>query len=149
MTAIRKVAAVVRLGLYAPESYFKKHELPLDAAALKDHRFVSYIGDLVQVDAIRWLDDVIKDPDVCFYSNSMFAQMRAGSGPSPRFSNRRSTPIPPCKWRALCTLIDEARPIIYNGGVIGIAAKNMVWDKTSLPSRRRRAKSKDRPSEAG
>ncbi len=44
------------------------------------HSFVTYIDDLIQLDSVRWLDDVVRNPTVSFHSNSMIAQMNAAAG---------------------------------------------------------------------
>ncbi|PPQ43956.1 LysR family transcriptional regulator [Rhodopseudomonas palustris] len=68
------------LGLYASEDYIAQNGLPCSSADLKRHRFITYIDDLIQLDSVRWLDDVIKTPVVNFHSNSMIAQMNAAAG---------------------------------------------------------------------
>ena len=72
----RKVAEVA-LFLYCSEKYSRAHGVPLTLDELKDHNFVAYIDDLLAIDAVRWLDDLIKSPKVSFYSNSILAQCEA------------------------------------------------------------------------
>jgi DNA-binding transcriptional LysR family regulator len=72
----RKVADVA-LFLYCSESYVRVHGLPRSLDDLKDHVFIAYIDDLLAIDAVRWLDDLIKSPKVSFYSNSILAQCNA------------------------------------------------------------------------
>jgi DNA-binding transcriptional LysR family regulator len=67
------------LHLYASADYLARHGTPGSAAALRDHKFVGYIDDLIQLDAVRWLDDAIAKPAINFYSSSMLAQMFAAS----------------------------------------------------------------------
>jgi DNA-binding transcriptional LysR family regulator len=69
-----------RLRLYASREYLEERGLPTTVSDLRRHAFVSYIEDLIQVDAVRWLDDVIDDPSILFRSNSMIAQMNAAAG---------------------------------------------------------------------
>ncbi|MHC2001926.1 LysR family transcriptional regulator [Methylobacterium sp. CM6241] len=69
-----------RLGLYAAPSYLARHGCPVDLWALKEHRFVSYVEDLIQVDCVRWLDDVLDEPRTVFRSTSMIAQKSAALG---------------------------------------------------------------------
>ena len=38
---------------------------------------VDYIEDLLEIDAVRWLNDVVQSPKVSFYSNSIIAQCAA------------------------------------------------------------------------
>ena len=74
----RKVADVA-LFLYCSESYARAHGLPGGLDDLKDHVFIAYIDDLLAIDAVRWLDDLIKSPKVSFYSNSILAQCNAAT----------------------------------------------------------------------
>ncbi len=70
-------AGDVALFLYCSESYARVHGAPRALDDLKDHVFVAYIDDLLAIDAVRWLDDLIKSPKVNFYSNSILAQCNA------------------------------------------------------------------------
>jgi len=54
--------------------------MPERPADLARHSFVTYIDDLIQLDSVRWLDDIIRNPPVSFHSNSMIAQMNAAAG---------------------------------------------------------------------
>lgn len=74
--ASHKVAEVA-LFLYCSEKYSRTHGLPRTRDELKDHQFVSYVDDLLSIDAVRWLDDLIKSPKVSFYANSIIAQREA------------------------------------------------------------------------
>lgn len=67
------------LYLYASDGYLKKNGQPQEKEALINHEFVSYIDDLVQLDTVRWLDEVIEKPNVVFYSTSMLSQMFAAA----------------------------------------------------------------------
>ena len=69
-----------QLGLYGSRSYFDREGMPENPADLTRHSFVTYIDDLIQLNSVRWLDDVIKNPKVSFHSNSMIAQMNAAAG---------------------------------------------------------------------
>lgn len=69
-----------RLYLYASQEYLDRYGMPSDPSDLQNHQFVSYIEDLILVDAVRWLRDVIEAPSVALYSNSMIAQMNAAAG---------------------------------------------------------------------
>jgi DNA-binding transcriptional LysR family regulator len=69
-----------QLGLYGSQSYFDRNGFPESASDLGRHSFITYIDDLIQLDSVRWLDDVIKNPTVSFHSNSMIAQMNAAAG---------------------------------------------------------------------
>jgi DNA-binding transcriptional LysR family regulator len=74
----RKVADVA-LFLYCSDSYARVHGLPRSLDDLRDHVFIAYIDDLLAIDAVRWLDDLIKSPKVSFYSNSILAQCNAAT----------------------------------------------------------------------
>ena len=66
-----------RLGLYAAPGYLARQGYPVDLQSLRQHYFVSYVDDLVQVDCVRWLDDLLEEPQTVFRSNSMIAQKSA------------------------------------------------------------------------
>jgi DNA-binding transcriptional LysR family regulator len=72
----RRVAEFA-LFLYASEAYTRVHGEPRSSNELKQHRFVTYIDELLAIDAVRWLDEVIEAPNVSFYSNSIIAQCNA------------------------------------------------------------------------
>ncbi|PLZ02128.1 LysR family transcriptional regulator [Burkholderia sp. WAC0059] len=67
------------LNLYAHADYLAEYGTPRTLADLARHRFVGYIDDLIQLDAVRWLNDVIADPAIAFHSSSMLAQMFAAA----------------------------------------------------------------------
>jgi DNA-binding transcriptional LysR family regulator len=67
------------LNLYGSQGYFDRYGMPASVIDLAQHQFVGYVDDLIQVDAVRWLDEVIANPDFSFFSNSMLAQMAAAS----------------------------------------------------------------------
>ncbi len=71
------------LFLYCSEGYVRAHGCPRSREDLANHIFVDYIEDLLEIDAVRWLSDVVRSPTVSFYSNSIIAQCGAavaGSG---------------------------------------------------------------------
>jgi DNA-binding transcriptional LysR family regulator len=69
-----------RLGLYASQGYLDRNGTPEKPADLARHSFITYIDDLIQLESVRWLDDIIKNPTIGFHSNSMIAQMNAAAG---------------------------------------------------------------------
>ena len=69
-----------RTGLYAAPSYLAQHGTPAAPADLAAHAFVGYIEELVQVDAVRWLEELVPSARPVFTSNSMIAQMAAAAG---------------------------------------------------------------------
>lgn len=90
----------IALTLYGTDAYFERYGEPKSVAELQQHWFCAYIDDLVQIDAVRWLDEVILNPKVSFYSNSMVAQMTAASSGVglvllPRFSVEKENTLRP------------------------------------------------------
>lgn len=67
------------LYLYASQRYLDLRGTPADLADLVNHHFVGYIDDMVQFDAVRWLDELVLRPAMSFQSNSMLAQMTAAA----------------------------------------------------------------------
>lgn len=67
------------LSLYGSQAYLDKNGCPTTIADLGSHNFLSYIDDLIQVDTVRWLDEVIEAPNIVFTSNSMLAQMNSAA----------------------------------------------------------------------
>jgi len=89
-----------KLGLYAAPSYLDRRGTPSTVAELAEHDFVTYIEDLIQVDTVRWLDEVVQNPRVVMHSSSMIAQRNAAiSGLGivllPRFAVHETTPLVP------------------------------------------------------
>jgi DNA-binding transcriptional LysR family regulator len=69
----------VDLRLYGAPSYLEQHGTPRSLDDLRNHRFVAYIDDLVQISEVLWLYDAIQDPNVVFRSTSMIAQHNAAA----------------------------------------------------------------------
>lgn len=92
----------VRLQLYGAPSYLEEHGTPQSLEELRNHRFVAYIEDLVQIAEVLWLHDAIADPNVVFRSTSMISQHNAAAAGmglvmSPTFlgmDDARLRPIP-------------------------------------------------------
>ena len=89
-----------KLGLYAAAAYIDRKGVPASAAELADHDFITYIEDLIQVDTVRWLDEVVQNPRVVMHSSSMIAQRNAAIGGLgivllPRFAVHKTTPLVP------------------------------------------------------
>lgn len=88
------------LSLYASDSYLKAFGEPMSVSELEHHRFAGYLEDMIQLSTVRWLDEVISDPQVAFRSNSMIAQMAAAAGGAglvllPRFAVEREPALRP------------------------------------------------------
>ena len=69
----------VDLRLYGAPAYLEQHGAPRTVEDLRNHRFVAYIDDLVQIPEVLWLYDAIQDPNVVFRSTSMVAQHNAAA----------------------------------------------------------------------
>ncbi|MFB0705829.1 LysR family transcriptional regulator, partial [Pseudomonas protegens] len=67
------------LHLYAAPSYIEQYGGPENAGELSQHKFVGYIGDLIHINAVRWLEEVVDKPTYAFQSSSMLAQMFAAA----------------------------------------------------------------------
>jgi len=70
----------VAMHLYCSPAYVRRHGEPHTLSELAEHRFVGYIEELLTIDAVRWLDDVVENPRMVFYSNSILAQCNAAIG---------------------------------------------------------------------
>lgn len=75
---LRKVGSF-EVRLYGAPSYLRKHGAPRTPADLGNHAFVDYIEDLIQISAVRWLHDAVRQPRVVFRSTSMVAQQNAAA----------------------------------------------------------------------
>lgn len=100
------------LFLYGSDAYFSSHGMPQSAEELVDHRFITYVDDLIQLDAVRWLSDVIDNPRVAVCSSSMVAQIsfaEAGAGLVllPRFSVSSNSSLKP----VLANVVRVKRPL--------------------------------------
>ncbi|MBV9511699.1 MAG: LysR family transcriptional regulator [Caulobacteraceae bacterium] len=69
-----------KVTLWAAPAYLKCHGAPGSPEELGAHLFAGYVEDLVQVDAVRWLEELVPQPRLAFTSNSMIAQMGAARG---------------------------------------------------------------------
>lgn len=65
--------------LYGGPAYFARHGVPESAESLSQHVFVGYIENLIQLDAVRWLEEGVPNPTMVYRSNSMISQMFAAS----------------------------------------------------------------------
>jgi DNA-binding transcriptional LysR family regulator len=71
------------VGLYGSRAYLKAHGVPTDVAALSQHRFVTYVDELVAVPQVRWLPGTVLPAQCRLASTSLIAQMeavRSGAG---------------------------------------------------------------------
>ncbi|MFA7664595.1 MAG: LysR family transcriptional regulator [Burkholderiaceae bacterium] len=67
------------LNLYGADAYFRAYGRPQSVDELDRHWFTGYLDDMIQLNAVRWLEEVIAEPRMRFRSNSMIAQMTAAS----------------------------------------------------------------------
>lgn len=93
-------AGMFSLYLYGSQAYFDRCGVPASVTDLEHHSFCSYVDDLVQLDAVRWLNEVITHPRLAFQSTSMLAQMTAASSGIglvllPRFAVVRESELRP------------------------------------------------------
>ncbi|MEY3982130.1 MAG: hypothetical protein RLZZ281_999 [Pseudomonadota bacterium] len=103
------------LFLYGSDDYLERHGTPKNIDALADHSFVTYVEDLIQLDAVRWLSEVIDNPKVAVCSSSMVAQIsfaEAGAGLVllPRFSVSSSSCLKP----VLPDVVRVTRPLFLS-----------------------------------
>jgi len=71
------------LGLYASKAYAAEHGLPESADALRDHRLVGYVPDLVFSPTLDYAAEVSEDWNAAFAVSSAMGQVeavRAGAG---------------------------------------------------------------------
>ena len=69
--------ATFNLFLYCSREYEQQHGIPRDRDDLQHHIFVGYIDDLLAIHAVRWLDELVSEPQMNFNSNSILAQRSA------------------------------------------------------------------------
>lgn len=68
------------LYLYGSPAYLAARSMPVREQDLNEHDFVSYIEDLIQLNAVRWLSEAVPAPRTVFHSSSMVAQMYHAAG---------------------------------------------------------------------
>jgi DNA-binding transcriptional LysR family regulator len=65
------------LFLYCSPDYARRRGVPRSREELHDHLFVGYIDELLAIHAVRWLDELVSEPEMSFTSNSILAQCNA------------------------------------------------------------------------
>jgi hypothetical protein len=65
------------LFLYCSQEYARRHGIPRNCDELQHHVFTGYIDDLLAIHAVRWLDELVSEPQMSFKSNSILAQCNA------------------------------------------------------------------------
>jgi DNA-binding transcriptional LysR family regulator len=68
------------IGLYASPGYIQEHGRPRSKSDLAQHSYVGYLDQFVELDAVRWLEELVHKPRIVFWSNSMIAQRSAARG---------------------------------------------------------------------
>jgi DNA-binding transcriptional LysR family regulator len=63
--------------LYASHRYLEEHGEPETLEALSGHRFVDYIEDMIEIQALRWFRDTVGPRNVVFRSTSPLTQLEA------------------------------------------------------------------------
>ena len=59
--------------------YRKQYGFPKTRNELQDHRFVSYISEMVTIELVRWLEELVPNPNVVFATNSIISQTNAAT----------------------------------------------------------------------
>ncbi|MEU8222835.1 LysR family transcriptional regulator [Kribbella sp. NPDC048915] len=72
----RKVAQS-HVHLYASTAYLAEHGTPATVSDLDRHFFVDYVEDMIEIQALRWLADVVGSNRVVFRSTSPLVQLAA------------------------------------------------------------------------
>lgn len=67
------------VGLYASQEYLDKRGHPESVSDLQGFDFVSYVDDLVPILNVRWLNDIIKNPNLTISCSSLTAQQEAAA----------------------------------------------------------------------
>ncbi|UHS60120.1 LysR family transcriptional regulator [Agrobacterium vaccinii] len=71
------------LGLYASRAYVEKHGRPEDIDALKQHRRIGYVEDLIFSPSLNFTGEIMRDWDASFAISSAIGQteaVRSGAG---------------------------------------------------------------------
>ena len=63
-----------KLALYGSYDYIKNNKQIRTAKDLSEHKFVSYIDDLIEFPQLKYMEDVLNDVNVVFRSSSLQAQ---------------------------------------------------------------------------
>jgi DNA-binding transcriptional LysR family regulator len=69
-----------RLGLYASRDYLREHPPIRTRADLQAHRFVGYVGDMLNFEELNYRNEIEKDLISSLESTSIFTQLRATIG---------------------------------------------------------------------
>lgn len=90
--------ATCGVHLYASHGYLELHGEPESPDDLSAHRFVDYVEDLIEIQALRWLRDTIGQQHVVFRSTSPITQLEAvrvgiGIGMFPDYLIRESDSV--------------------------------------------------------
>lgn len=65
------------LGLYASRDYLKRHPLPETVEALKDHRRIGYVEDLIYSPSLNYTGEIMRNWDAGFEISSAIGQTEA------------------------------------------------------------------------
>jgi DNA-binding transcriptional LysR family regulator len=65
--------------VYGSKEYRKQYGLPKTKEELQSHRFVSYISEMVTIESVRWLEELVPNPNVVFATNSIISQTNAAT----------------------------------------------------------------------
>lgn len=68
------------IGLYASREYLDANGVPTSHADMADHSYVGYLDQFVEMESVRWLEEMVDSPRIVFWSNSMIVQRSAARG---------------------------------------------------------------------
>lgn len=71
------------LGLYASKAYLEEYGTPQDVEALKQHRRIGYVEDLIFSPSLNYTGEIMRDWDATFEISSAIGQteaVRSGAG---------------------------------------------------------------------
>ena len=96
----------ITLRLYASEAYLQKHGIPKSQSDLAQHRFISFIPEMLGLPSARFLDEAIAQRMEVMNSTSMASQMAAAAGGMgivmlPAFAARREPRLRPILGREI------------------------------------------------
>ncbi|MEP3441128.1 MAG: LysR family transcriptional regulator [Sulfitobacter sp.] len=77
---VSKRVGTFGIGLYASQEYLATHGAPAKANQMADHSYIGYLDQFVELETVRWLEELIEHPRIVFRSNSMIVQRSAARG---------------------------------------------------------------------
>jgi DNA-binding transcriptional LysR family regulator len=68
------------IGLYASPEYLETRGTPTTQEQMAQHSYVGYLDQFVELETVRWLEELVNNPQIVFRSNSMIVQRSAARG---------------------------------------------------------------------